>query len=147
MSRACGFFFNCSDVECGDEVYSVRQLEARASRLKEPEEEPQQRPPVLPPRKPLADKPVAVTASLFRFQERPKPTAQVQAVQPRPRIEGKENSEDRRQAKVRCFFFFHSLCIGKNSYANENEKETWYCISLSYSIYWFNDRARLASGN
>jgi hypothetical protein len=100
-----GFF---SGVEREDEVYSQRQLEARGSRLKLEREESgptsRARPPAPQPRKPLADKPVSVTASLFHYQERikPQPTA-------RPRADGKENGND--GPKVRRAFLFLSFFL------------------------------------
>ncbi|OXU25114.1 hypothetical protein TSAR_001562, partial [Trichomalopsis sarcophagae] len=80
-------------VECEDEVYSVRQLEARAEQLKE-EPKPTA---VVPPRKPLVDKPVSVTASLFQsFQER------AAKQQSRNLIDvGKENDERQDTAKAK----------------------------------------------
>ncbi|XP_031785167.1 hypoxia-inducible factor 1-alpha isoform X2 [Nasonia vitripennis] len=84
-----------SGVECEDEVYSVRQLEARADQLKE-EPKPTA---VVPPRKPLADKPVSVTASLFQsFQERPAKQQSRNVV-----VDvGKENDEPQDSAKAKA---------------------------------------------
>lgn len=83
-------FFCNSGVEHEDEVYSVRQLEARLASetvsssstttiTQEAEVE------VELPRKPLADKPVFVTSSLFKQQ--PKPAAPAKAAI----VDGKEN--------------------------------------------------------
>lgn len=99
-------FCVCSGVEHEDEVYNVRQLEARAPRLKE-EAPPVARSPAPTPavtavRKPLADKPVAVTASLFRYQ----PGAAAAQTPARPRSDGKENEEGRYLAKVYCLLYF-----------------------------------------
>ena len=73
-------------------MYNLRQLEARESRLNQTEEA-EQEAPAGGTRQPLADKPVAVTASLFRFQERPKPA--------RPRCDGKENEQIRDKVRTR----------------------------------------------
>ncbi|XP_011504674.1 PREDICTED: hypoxia-inducible factor 1-alpha [Ceratosolen solmsi marchali] len=79
-----------SGIERKDEVYSLRQLEVRDSRLKDDRKEntatPQPRAQVLESSKPVADKPISVTASLFRYQERTKPQ---QAV--RLKLDDKEN--------------------------------------------------------
>ncbi|KAJ8674336.1 hypothetical protein QAD02_005598 [Eretmocerus hayati] len=94
-------------VEHEDEVYSVRQLEARENLLKREYEEARwcidPAVPLAefapPDRKPLVEKPVSVTASLFRFQEKPRPQAVIKG-RPRINLDSKENGTDKLKERV-----------------------------------------------